>query len=175
MSAVHLRSGRLIYPFAWAVATAVTATIAWSGIRSVLTAAAPERSAPLSVADLRAAAPHVTAVPAPSPRPSPPPTLKAGPTPTSSWSAVPDGTGGTAFRRLFHTAGGDVVVSSSPANVQIESAKPQAGYTVTENRQAGDSVIVSFVGPHHASRVWAQWNNGPYAEVTEVTGYLMGA
>jgi hypothetical protein len=163
---VHRGLRRLVYPIAWAVATAVTAGIAWLGMGSVLTAASPGRAAPISVTDLRGAAPRVTAMPAPSP--SPP--VKVSPAPSDSWS----GASGGVFRRQFRTFGGDVVVLSSLGEVTIESAAPQPGYTVAQSRQAADSVIVSFVGPHRASRVWARWNNGPYAEVTEVTGYFFG-
>jgi hypothetical protein len=166
---------RLVYPIAWAVATAVTVGIAWLGIRSVLVAAAPSRLSPLSAADLRKAAPAPSPAPPPVPSPtlSPPTPTTVRPVPTTSetWAAVPDGKGGTAFRRTFRTAGGDAVVLSARGAVKIESTKPKAGFTVNTARQSDESVIVSFVGPRKATRVWARWNNGPYAEVTEVTGF----
>jgi hypothetical protein len=183
---------RFVYPIAWAVATALTVGVAWLGIRSVLVAAVPSRISPLSAADLRNAAPKPSPSPAPEPVPqptptptvvAPPPTIppatppanapatKVAPTPSDSWAPVPDGKGGTAYRRTFRTGGGDAVVLSGPGQVKIESSKPRAGFTVTIARQGDESVIVSFVGPRRSSRVWARWNNGPYAEVTEVTGF----
>ena len=166
---------RLVYPIAWAVATAVTVGVAWLGIRSVLVAAAPNRISPISAADLRKAAPAPSPAPPPAPSPSPPPSppapTKPAPTGSDAWAPVPDPSGGTAFRRTFRTAGGDVVVLSTPHGVKIEAARPKTGFTVNTARQSDQSVIVSFIGPHRASRVWARWNNGPYAEVTEVTGF----
>jgi len=166
---------RLVYPIAWAVATAVTVGIAWLGIRSVLVAAAPSRISPLSAADLRNAAPVPSPAPAPKPTPSPtPPPTPTRPPPTGpeTWVAFSDGHGGTAYRRTFRTGGGDVVVVSAPHGVKIETTRPKTGFTVNTARQSDESVIVSFIGPRRASRVWARWNNnGPYAEVTEVTGF----
>jgi hypothetical protein len=165
---------RLVYPFAWAVATAVTVGIAWLGIRSVLVAAAPNHISPISAADLRKAAPVPTPAPPPTPTPSPtppPPTSTKPPSGPDAWVPVADPSGGPAFRRTFRTAGGDVVVLSTPRGVKIETTRPKTGYTVTTARQSDASVIVSFIGQRRASRVWARWNNGPYAEVTEVTGF----
>jgi hypothetical protein len=181
MSPVRRRLGYLV---AWAVASAVTAGVAWLGIRSVLIAAAPSRMAPLSAAELRNAAPKsplpiveltptpsVSPTPSPSPSPSESPSAKPSPTPSETWQPVPDGKGGTAYRRTFHTQGGDVAVLASRGDVKIESSKPKPGYAVNVNRQAADSVMVSFYASRKASRVWARWTNGPYAEVTEVNGY----
>jgi hypothetical protein len=166
---------RLVYPIAWAVATAVTVGIAWLGIRSVLVAAAPNRISPISAADLRKAAPIPSPAPPPTPSPSPPPSPPASTKPPSTgpdaWVPVPDPSGGTAFRRTFRTGGGEVVVLSARAGVKIEATRPKTGFTVTTARQSDQSVIVSFIGQRRASRVWARWNNGPYAEVTEVTGF----
>jgi hypothetical protein len=172
---------RLAYLIAWAVATAVTVGVAWLGIRSVLVAAAPDRIAPLSAADLREAAPKAAPTPAPvpslSPSPTPPvsvavgPTAKPTPTPSETWTPVPDGKGGTAYRRTFRTSGGDVVVLSARGDVKIESTKPKSGFTVNVARQSAESVVVSFFGTRKATRIWARWMNGPYAEVAEVTGF----
>src|SRR5262249_17951919 len=105
------------------------------------------------------------------PSPSPSDSPKASPSPSDTWQPVPDGKGGTGYRRTFRTSGGDVVVFAARGDVRIESSKPKPGFSVNVNRQAADSVMVSFFGPRKASRVWARWMNGPYAEVTEVTGY----
>ena len=174
---------RLVYVLAWVVATAVTAGVAWLGIRSVISAAASPRVAPLSAADLREAAPgDPTPTPTPGPPTSPTPepdrnvadsaVTKPSPTPIETWRPVPDGKGGTAYRRTFRVGGGEVVVLCAKGDVKVESSKPKAGFSVTTNRQSPESVTVTFFGPRMASRVWAQWTqNAPYAEVTEVTGY----
>src|SRR5262245_48046255 len=132
---------RLVYPIAWAVATAVTVGIAWLGIRSVLVAAAPSRISPLSAADLRKAAPVPSPAPAPkptlSPTPSPPAPSLSGP---DAWVAFADGHGGTAYRRTFRTGGGDVVVVSAPHGVKIETTRPKVGFTVNTARQSDESV-----------------------------------
>jgi hypothetical protein len=173
---------RLVYLIAWAVATVVTVGIAWLGIRSVLVAAAPSKTSPLSAADLREAAPKpvptLTPSPAPGPTtasPAPPPAAPGGSSPgpvsPDAWTPISDGKGGLAYRRIFRTAGGDAVVLSAKGNVKIESTAPKSGFTVNVSRQSTESVIVSFFGPRKASRVWARWNDGPYAEVTEVAGF----
>jgi hypothetical protein len=171
---------RLAYVIAWTVATAVTVIVAWLGIRSVLVAAAPRRVSPLSAAQLRGIAPHPAPTPSAAAAPTPavtsvaPPVLTtaaARPTPSDSWAPVADGKGGTAFKRTFRTGGGDVVVVIEKGDVKIPANTPKPGFVVSVNRQGPDSVLVSFIGPRRASRVWARWAGGPYAEVTEVTGY----
>src|SRR5262245_36605169 len=117
MSPVRRLLGYLI---AWVVASTVTAGVAWLGIRSVLVAAAPNRMSPLSAAELRNVAPRTAAAPVepqpspspatPSPSPSPSDSPKASPSPSDTWQPVPDGKGGTGYRRTFRTSGGDVVV-----------------------------------------------------------------
>ena len=169
---------RLVYVMAWMVATVVTAGVSWLGIRSVIAAAASRQVPPLSAADLRdAAPPEQTTAPTPT---TPPENQNAmatsaalpSPTPSDSWVALPDGRGGMAYRRTFRMAGGDVVVLAAKGDAKIEATRPKSGFTVTAQRQSTESVIVNFFGPGKASRLWAQWvNNGPYAEVTEVTGY----
>jgi hypothetical protein len=164
---------RLAYLLAWAVATSVTAAVAWLGIRSVLVAAAPS---PLSAANLRLVAPTSaepspsdppTPTPSPSPTPVTTPTLVASPTPSSTWTPSPDGQGGTGYKRTFRTIGGDVSFWVARGVAQVLSSSPKPGYTVNVTRYDADSVLVSFFNNHKVSRVWARWWNGPYAEITE--------
>jgi hypothetical protein len=154
---------------AWAVATVVTVGIAWLGIRSVLIAAAPTRTTPLSAAELRGIAPTTPAVtPTPaSPSPSPPPAPTAGPpsptrSPAEAWTQSNNG-----YKRAFHLVGGDVVAWAGHDDAQILSTNPHQGYQVNVTRYSGDSVMVSFFHDRRTSRVWVRWWNGPYAEVTE--------
>jgi hypothetical protein len=166
MDGVHRR---LAYLLAWSVAATVTVSIAWLGIRSVLAAAAPTRTVPLSAVQLRRVAPpppdtlgsadpSSSANPS-SPRQSPSATI---PSPTDSWEQ--DGEG---FQRTFHTVGGDVDFFTGKDAVQVASSLPKPGYTVNVTRYASDSVMVSFFGSRKTSRVWVRWWNGPYAEITE--------
>jgi hypothetical protein len=76
---------------AWALATGLGALLVWVGLRPVLDAAVPDRSAALSAADARAmAAPSLAPAPAPalptaaSPPRSPAPAASAAPTPGGS-------------------------------------------------------------------------------------------
>lgn len=169
---------RLAYVVAWAVATSVTAGMAWLGIRSVLVAAAPS---PLSAANLRLVAP-TSAEPSPADPPSEPPSPSPSaaalpttsatppphsPTPAETWSPAPDGQGGTGYKRTFHTNGGDVSFWVARGVAQVLSTSPKPGYTVNVNRYDADSVMVSFFDNHKVSRVWARWWNGPYAEISE--------
>jgi hypothetical protein len=152
---------RLAYLLAWAVAATVTVSIAWLGIRSVLVAAAPTRTVPLSAVQLRRFAPVTpSANPASTANPS---ATRAGPAiPTDTWEKDGDG-----FNRTFHAIGGDVDFFTATNVVQVASSSPKPGYTVNVTRYGPDSVMVSFFGNRKTSRVWARWWNGPYAEITE--------
>jgi hypothetical protein len=154
---------RLAYLLAWAVAATITVSIAWLGIRSVLAAAAPTRTVPLSAVQLRRVAPLVPPDSSPSPAPAGASSRPSGSaTPTESWQQ--DGEG---FKRTFHTLGGDVEFFTAKDAVQVASSTPKQGYTVNVTRYGGDSVMVSFFGNRKTSRVWVRWWNGPYAEITE--------
>jgi hypothetical protein len=153
---------RLAYLLAWAVAATVTVSVAWLGIRSVLAAAAPTRTVPLSAVQLRRVAPLVPPDSSTSPAPSGSSRPNGPATPTESWQQ--DGEG---FKRTFHTVGGDVEFFTTKDAVQVASSSPKQGYTVNVTRYGGDSVMVSFFGNRKTSRVWVRWWNGPYAEITE--------
>jgi hypothetical protein len=165
MGGVHRR---LAYLLAWAVAATVTVSIAWLGIRSVLAAAAPTRTVPLSAVGLRKVAPLTgSAAPATGPNTTNAPGGNPGasgvtPSPTETWTQD-----GETFKRTFRTSGGDVAFFTGKDQVQVASSLPKSGYTVNVTRYAGDSVMVSFFGNRQTSRVWVRWWNGPYAEVTE--------
>jgi hypothetical protein len=171
MGGVHRR---LAYLLAWSVAAMITVSAAWLGIRSVLAAAAPTRTVPLSAAQLRRVAPLTppgppspsavgsagsSATDAPSSQPAAPDPASAS---SGNWSA--DGEG---FRRVFHTVGGEVGFFTAKDVAQVTSSTPKPGYTVNVTRYGPDSVMVSFFGSRKTSRVWVRWWNGPYGEITE--------
>jgi hypothetical protein len=158
MGGVHRR---LAYLVAWAVAATVTVSIAWLGIRSVLAAAAPTRTVPLSAVGLRKVAPLTGSPLAGGPAQSNAPAQPA-PSQTESWTQD-----GETFKRTFRTVGGDVSFFTGKDQVQVASSLPKSGYTVNVTRYGPDSVMVSFFGNRQTSRVWVRWWNGPYAEVTE--------
>lgn len=148
------------------MAATITVGIAWLGIRSVLAAAAPTRTVPLSAVQLRGTAPQI---PPNGANPTAPATPAAsapageGPSlPTDSW--VPENNG---FKRTFHTVGGDAEFFADSASVQVASNTPKPGYTANVTQYGKDSVMVSFFGDRKTSRVWVRWWNGPYAEITE--------
>ena len=162
MGGVHRR---LAYLLAWAVAATVTVSIAWLGIRSVLAAAAPTRTVPLSAVGLRKVTPLPTSSQPPLAGQSRGPRSSSelpGSAATETW--IKDG---ETFKRTFRTVGGDVAFFTGKDQVQVSSSTPKTGYTVNVTRYAGDSVIVSFFGNRQTSRVWVRWWNGPYAEITE--------
>jgi hypothetical protein len=169
MGRVHRR---LAYLLAWSIAAAITVSVAWLGIRSVLAAAAPTRTVPLTTAQLRRVAPLAPPGPSASVSPAPsaaasasqPPANSAAPAPTTTATWQPDGDG---FRRAFRTAGGDAIFFTTKDAVQVSSSTPNAGYTVNVTRYGTDSVMVSFFGNRKTSRVWVRWWNGPYGEITE--------
>jgi hypothetical protein len=169
----------LAYLLAWSVAATITVSVAWLGIRSVLAAAAPTRTVPLSTTQLRRAAPlttpgasapaatspSATAVPPASAPSSQPTDAGAAPAPTEGWHPKGDG-----FTRSFHTVGGDVDFFTAQDVAQVASSTPKAGYKINVTRYGTDSVMVSFFGDRKASRVWVRWWNGPYGEITESVG-----
>jgi hypothetical protein len=163
MDGVHRQ---LAYLLAWAMAATITVSVAWLGIRSVLAAAAPTRTVPLSAVQLRRVAPLVPPDSAGSGSPASPGRPSASKSPSapanSTWEQ--DGQG---FKRAFSTIGGDVEFFTAKDAVQVASSVPKQGYTVNVTRYGADSVMVSFFGNRKTSRVWVRWWNGPYAEITE--------
>jgi hypothetical protein len=168
---------RLRYVAVWALATAITIGVSYWGIRSVLVAAGPERSAPLSAAELRHAAPSPTDSPAPPPLPSPTPspTAPAAPpsppapslSPTPGWVTTPDARGGEALVRAFSLEGGQVSVFCNRGDVHVTGITPAKGFTQSETRFSPDSLRVNFSSERHISRLWVTWRNSCYAEITE--------
>lgn len=145
----------------------ITVSAAWLGIRSVLAAAAPTRTVPLTSAQLR----RVVPVTQPS-SPGPSASASAGsPQPADSNPAAASTgtwhTDGAGYSRSFRTLGGQVNFFTGKDVVQVTSSSPNPGYTVNVTRYGPDSVMVSFFGTRKTSRVWVRWWNGPYGEVTE--------
>lgn len=169
---------RLTYLAVWALATATTIGVSYWGIRSVLVAASPQRSAPLSAAELRHAAPSPSPSPSPSssPSPSPSPTRSptrsptqppARPTPTPGWVTTPDARGGTALVRTFVLQGGQVTVFCSRGDVHVTTVTAARGFTQSETRFSPDSLRVNLSSDKHISRLWVTWRNSCYSEITE--------
>jgi hypothetical protein len=175
----------LAYLLAWGIATALTVGASWLGIRSVLSAAAPPRTRPLSAAELRQVAPTHSVTESLA-SPSGTPTARPGATPTATggsggatpvttvpstdWQTEPDGRGGTAYRRTFAMAGGDAVVWVAAGEIRVVSAAARPGYTIDIDRPTGDSTTVAFVLGARRSLIFATWRSGPYAETSEGTG-----
>ena len=165
---------RLAYLLVWTLATTATVSASWLGIQSVLAAAAPSRTQPLSAAELREAAPRQASPsptlppspppsPSPSPRPSPTPSV----TPAGQWTALSDGRGGTGYRRTFRMRGGEVTVWCAHGDVRALTVKPAQGYTVNRDQMNSENLLVSLQSRRHTSRVYVSWRDGPYAELTE--------
>jgi hypothetical protein len=143
---------RLVYVLAWAVATALTAGVSWLGLSTVLSAAAPQRTVPRSVANETLVTPtKATGRPLVNP----------------SWTQTSNGHGGLVYRRTITTKGGDVAVWCEPDTVRILETVPKPGYAVNVTRISETVVEVSFTKDRLASRVLVRWWDGPYAEVSE--------
>jgi hypothetical protein len=156
---------RLAYLLAWTVATALVAGVSLVSVWSVLAVRERMRPASADVAD-RA----VPAGVAPTPRRStkPAPTRPASPAaPGPSWTSVPNGRGGTAYRRSFRTNGGDMAVYVEPGVARVLETSPKAGYAVNIKRLGDDAVEVSFTRDRQLSRILVRWLDAPYAELTE--------
>lgn len=176
------------YLLAWSVATTLMVGASWLGINSVLSTGAPARTAPLSAAELRRAAPQPSLTPPPSPTPvrrspaTPPgassstpssgPSRAAprspAPSPESTgWLAEADGRGGTAYRRTFRMQGGEATIWFARGEIRVLSTVARSGFAVDIERPALDSTTVTFYSSRHRSRIWATWRSGPYAELNE--------
>ncbi len=175
---------RLAYLLIWTLATAATVGASWLGIRSVLQATAPQRTAPFSAAELRRMAPTTppplastvappiiaptASLPAPaSTSPAPTPAVSASPSPGATWAAVPTGSGGPAYERTFVVRGGTVTLRVDQSEVRAVDAVAGSGFVVVHTRYDERSLLVSFLSAAHISRVFVTWRDGPYAEVTE--------
>ena len=165
----------LAYLVAWVVLTAVTAGVSWFGLRTVLSAATPKRSvATTNGSGLSDGGPPAGGVPgaggAEQPG-SPGPTVPASraPGPNETWTALPDGRGGTAYRRTFRLTGGETVIMAEEVAVRVLTTAAKPGYSVNVTRSGDGGVQVSFIADRKASRVYVRWWSGPYAEVTEST------
>jgi hypothetical protein len=161
----------LAYLVAWVVLTAVTAGVSWFGIRTVLSAAAPKRTvATANGPGLADGAEPPGAGGAEQPG-SPAATVPASraPAPADVWTALPDGRGGTAYRRTFRLSGGDAVIMAEESGVRVLTTAAKPGYSVNVTRSGDGGVQVSFTADRKASRVYVRWWSGPYAEVTEST------
>jgi hypothetical protein len=165
---------RLAYVLVWTLATTATMGASWLGIRSVLHAAAPSRTTPLSAVELRQAAPTQTTPPpapaSPSRAPAAGPSPSASASPSASWTPVPHGDGGTAYRRTFRVRGGTVTCLVEPSGARVLDTQANRGFNTEQARPDPRSVMVSFISNAHVSRVYATWRNGPYAEITESVG-----
>jgi hypothetical protein len=160
---------RLGYLLVWTVATTVTVSASWLGIRSALVATGASRVDPLSAVDLRRAVPPTTTTAAPQPSASPSPVVSGSPSasPTERWVPQPDGRGATAYRRTFRLQGGTVTIVVGPHETKVLDAQAQPGYTVAQAPAGPLGVQVSFTSPEHLSRVYVNWRDAPYAELTE--------
>ncbi len=179
-----------VVTLAWVAATALGAATAWVGLRPVLDAAVPDRSVPLSAADVRhlarpSAAPvpvpslagPATATPPPSSSasarpgrsPSVPPASTPPPVVVDGWTVttLPDGT--PSYLRSFQVPGGSTVIRMTPGRVYLVSASPNPDYTVTPIQNDPGRLVVQFVATGRSDIVDAIWWNGaPYAQVSHV-------
>jgi hypothetical protein len=153
---------RLGYLLVWTVATTVTVSASWLGIRSALVATGASQVDPLSAADLRRAVPATTvatASPRPSATSSPGPLMSvspgASPPAAERWVPQPDGHSATAYRRTFRVQGGTVTIVVGPHETKVLDVQAQPGYTVAQAPAGPLGVQVSFTSPEHTSRVYA--------------------
>lgn len=139
------------YLLAWTAATAVAVGGSWVSLQPLLAAAA-ERPPSLEAGQLRDMATW---------RPSP--TLIR-PTSDTEWREVSEH---GALRRTFVLRGGEASFEVERGRVELLSHSANQDYRADVTRKARHSLLVSFTSEGHASRVWVQWRNGPYAEITE--------
>jgi hypothetical protein len=185
------------YLLVWSLCTATLVGACWLGLRSVVDAAVPERTAPFSAAELGRStpSPSVSGADAAQPATVPlaetqaqPPTTApvATPTPTlvpttsapssapaannvpeSEWVAVPNGRGGTAYTRTFFLRGGEVAFVVDAYDVHVTDVDLRPGYALVPTRYDYRSLMISLISNDRASRVYVAWRGGPYAEITE--------
>jgi hypothetical protein len=187
----------LAYLLVWSLCTATMVGACWLGLRSVVDAAVPQRTAPFSAAELGRANPSPsvsegngaqpatvplaetqaqppTTAPVVTPTPTPVPTTSAPPAapaangvPVSGWVAVSNGRGGTAYTRTFVLQGGEVAFVVDAYDVHVTDVDLRPGYALVPTRYDYRSLLVSLISNDRASRVYVAWRGGPYAEITE--------
>ena len=86
----------------------------------------------------------------------------------AGWEAVPNGRGGTTYRRTFHLQAGDLTFECGPYDVDLIDADLRGGYIIVPTRYDSRALLISLLGSTRTSRVYVAWRDGrPYAEVTE--------
>jgi hypothetical protein len=94
-----------------------------------------------------------------------PPTQPAGPpTATPTLAAAPDP---NATERTFDLTGGRATLSFTPAGVQVIGVNPAPGYDWYVDQSRPGELWVIFGSAGQESDLYAAWNGGPAASVTE--------
>ena len=191
------RPGRTV-ALAWLVATALGVGVAWFGLRPVLDVAVPDRSDPLSAAEVRKLAepsaipippgygswpagspswsgsvsPSQSASPKSSGSPKRSPSGKS-PSPASTivdgWTVTTQPDGTLSYVRSFRVRGGSTVIRMTPGRVYLVSATPNPDFSVQPTQNDATRLVVQFVAAGKYDIVDAMWwNDHPYAQVSEV-------
>lgn len=157
----------IIYAAGWAGLTVLAAFAVWWGLRPLL-------SSSIDTAPVNAAPPAATGAPLalPSPVPSSHSSSSstrpaARPSPRASsldgWEVI-----NGSFVRTFEVTGGTATVRITAGTVELVSAVPRDGYTITPEQAGPQRLVLKFFKPGAAYTVvdamW--WENRPYAEVT---------
>jgi hypothetical protein len=171
---------------AWLLATGLAVLVSWLGVQSVRFAAVPDRVSPMSAAEARRVAPKSgTPAPAPAPTsdaPSPsvtpsvrgsvsatatPGDASGSPTPSETWTPIPDGKGGTALLRTITVQGGSARLRFADNDVRVISTQPATGFRASFDQKAPGQAVVTFTSPGHTSTITAYWERGARAQVSE--------
>jgi hypothetical protein len=74
------------------------------------------------------------------------------------------------YVRSFRLGGGQAVIRMSTGRVRLVTATPNPGYSVDTVQNEPGNLAVQFTEPNHYFIIHAVWNNGPFAQVSEVGG-----
>ncbi len=174
----------LRYLLVWLSCTVVTVAVVSLTVRFVVHSTAPvPPTAHAQPTTFDAPSPRATVSPTPRPsprRPTPaatssPPHPRHSPAPTHSAAPPPstapaDDCQGGAGTHSVQSQGGQATINWGADAVCLVSAVPAQGFTTQTTQSASDTLVITFSGSHHRSRITATLTPEPNA-VTDETSW----
>ena len=156
----------------WLGTTALAVTVSWFGVRLVLYAAVPDRSKPLSVAELKSASPRATGPPpAAGTTRSPSPTVSTSEAPAPVLQKWEDEEGVVNYSSTVSTDGGWAKIQWNSDKVTVIDTYAQTGYAASVDQESETRVTVSFESSGKPTSIEAWWDDDePKVDVDNGTG-----
>lgn len=144
----------------WLGTTALAVTVSWFGVRLVLYAAVPDRSKPLSAAELKSAAPRDTGPPpAAGITRSPSPTVTTSNAPTPVPQQWEDESGVLNYLSTVPTDGGWAKIQWNRDKVLVIDIYAETGFTSKVRQESDTRVSISFESSGKTVTISAWWDD----------------